>query len=315
MVEREPSEIPVLIVGFNRPHLISQIINAIRNEKPGVVFFAQDGPRPGHVEDQRLCNETLSAIQEIDWECKLTTLISVENIGTKQRITSAVQDVLKEHGSVIILEDDCIPTKGFISWGTEMSSHLESNKEIGMISGNRFDRVARTCTLSNFPRTWGWITNRANWEGFEPSRAQEPKKLKQAIAENVKNPFARRHWINRYTEAVNDRHMWDVQWTIHLWMKGKKTLLPPYNLVSNHGGGYDATHTMNPSLFLEWPTPVTINPYDHCLQEVSETVRHGIEPILLRLEALIGVLNRIGALRLSANLALLIRRLIARTMR
>ena len=309
--EEVSSEIPLLIVGFNRPHLISQLITAIRQEKPRVVFFAQDGARTGNETDQRLCEETRVTINEIDWECSLYTLISSENMGTKQRLTSAVDRVLRDFKSVIILEDDCIPTKGFLGWATQMSRHLENNSKIGMLSGNRFDFTGATCTLSRFPRTWGWVTNRENWNGFKPDQRLEIEKVKTAIAQNVKNPFARRHWYARYSIAISDKHMWDVQWTIHLWTKNKKTLVPPVNLVSNLGGGEDATHTMNPSIFLDWPTPDRIDPEEYQFQRVTETVRHGIEPLLLRIEAIIGIINRIGASRLSAGMAVFIRRGIA----
>lgn len=233
-------------------------------------------------------------------------------MGTKRRLTTAVEHVLRENSSVIILEDDCIPTNGFIRWASNRMAVFKDHTGIGMVSGNRFDFQAETCTLSKFPRTWGWGTTRESWRGFQPDKAMDKEELKQIIATNVKNPFARRHWFRRYLEAVQDKHMWDVQWTIHLWGKNKSTLIPPQNLVSNQGGGADATHTFNSSIFLDWPTTPQINPKEskfHLLKD--ESSRQGVEPLLLRLEVVIGILSKSGASALARRLALSIRTIVS----
>ena len=51
------SEIPVLLMIFNRPETTEKVFNAIRQEKPKRLFVAADGPRADKTGEIERCLE------------------------------------------------------------------------------------------------------------------------------------------------------------------------------------------------------------------------------------------------------------------
>lgn len=302
---------PVLIVAFNRPHLVQALIKRLRMEKPPILFFAQDGPRANNSEDVSLCKDVLKALDFIDWHCELIILKSKTNLGTRDRVFSAVEEVLRRHDRLILLEDDCLPSSGFLRWASIMLERFEHDDSIGMISGNRFNRPSKFCSISTMPRTWGWATWKSSWQGFDPKKALPAQELRQAIARNVRGKNARRHWSRRYLNSVTDKHMWDVQWTAYLWVTNRLTIVPPLNLVSNHGTGASATHSIGPSIFTSFPAPEEVDVDSMQFQKIGKRQLRG-EPVLLRVEAVVGILDRVGQRSIAMYLAKIVKTLIGR---
>ena len=101
--------VPILLVTFNRPEHTKQTIDALRIQKPPLVYVFQDGARTGNVRDVENCALVREVIEQgIDWPCELHKVFSETNRGCRDAIIFAISEVLKQHESVIVVEDDII---------------------------------------------------------------------------------------------------------------------------------------------------------------------------------------------------------------
>ena len=77
MISDYKIEVPVLLIGFNRPEIIQQSFEQIRKAKPEKLYVAVDGPRNEVIEDVDLINKVKGIVQDIDWQCDLFALVAI----------------------------------------------------------------------------------------------------------------------------------------------------------------------------------------------------------------------------------------------
>ena len=72
---------PVLLITFNRPNHVRQVLSEIRKQQPAQLFVCQDGARDGNENDRVKCQEVRDVIKElVDWPCDLHTLYQKKNL-------------------------------------------------------------------------------------------------------------------------------------------------------------------------------------------------------------------------------------------
>ncbi|MDB6120087.1 MAG: hypothetical protein JWO08_3868, partial [Verrucomicrobiaceae bacterium] len=65
-------EVPILLLGYNRPDLMTGLINVLRGLRPLCVYVSLDGPRAHKAGDHERCQATRDVIaNQIDWPCQL----------------------------------------------------------------------------------------------------------------------------------------------------------------------------------------------------------------------------------------------------
>jgi GT2 family glycosyltransferase len=102
---------PVVIIGFNRPDLLSSVLSN-RNLADRRVYISIDGPRIE--EEANVVQESIkvaSAYLEIHPAGKLQ--FSSINLGCRRGVTAAIDWAFSFEESLIILEDDIVPSDFF----------------------------------------------------------------------------------------------------------------------------------------------------------------------------------------------------------
>ena len=172
-MEIQSFEVPILLITFNRPEHTRRTIDALRVQRPPLVFVFQDGPRAGNAYDKESCvlvRETLE--KGIDWPCELHTVFSEMNRGCRDAIIYAITEVLKLYESVIVVEDDIITSPAFYSYMCKALDYYKDRKTVFSISGHSHSPskfvVPKDYDYDVFasPRlfNWGWGTWRDRWE-------------------------------------------------------------------------------------------------------------------------------------------------------
>ena len=66
---------PILLITFNRPDHIRQVLIEIRKQQPTHLYICQDGARIGNALDKERVQQVRDVINElVDWSCELQTL-------------------------------------------------------------------------------------------------------------------------------------------------------------------------------------------------------------------------------------------------
>ena len=163
-------EIATLLFTYNRSYHTEKVLSALKENTvlPQKLFIFQDGVRKE--EDIEEWNRVNSLIQNIDW-CDNEIIVSENNKGLADSIVSGVDYVFQECDAVIVLEDDCVPNHGFLTFMTECLHKYQDTDEVYSVSGFAFPvDVEGNGTDAYFLRrisSWGWGTWKDRWACFE----------------------------------------------------------------------------------------------------------------------------------------------------
>ena len=245
------TDLPVLLIGFNRPESMRSVINAVRTAAPRSVFFAVDGPRSGSPSDNAKVQATRDLVQEIDWPCEIHTLFREVNLGCAEGVSGAITWFFDHVSEGIILEDDIIPTPDFFPFMTEMLNRYRDDHRVFSVTGS--NRIPATVLNSanqyrfcSVPQVWGWATWRDRWQTYSLDISGWRKQLpiKKLLTTVGGSPPAFVLWSANFDlmarMAVNT---WDLQLVYCAMRQGGLTVTPNVNLVTNIGWGIDSTHT------------------------------------------------------------------------
>lgn len=159
---------PIMLLFFNRPHVLKKTFEWVRHVKPRQLFLAQDGPREGYPDDEKKIAQCREIVSHIDWECEVHKNYSEKNLSCDEREFSAISWCFEYVDRLIILEDDCMPAYSFYGLCAELLERYQDDARIHMISG--FNRCGK---YKNYPYDYlfsqtcaglGWATWRRVWE-------------------------------------------------------------------------------------------------------------------------------------------------------
>ena len=241
-------DVPVLVLGFNRPTLVIDLFKSLARVQPKKIYFAVDGPRYENQTDRELVKKVQDSLSVIDWKCEVYTLFRERNLGLKKAVIDAIDWIFENEEVAIILEDDCLPIEEFFQFCAEVLEKYRHNSKVMQISGNSFVPVSDlNCDryyFSTLNDIWGWATWKRSWELFEREVPDHnsPELRKKLNEYFPKKEIAR--WFTRYiAEAkASDSQVWSTQWTLTLINNHGYSLVPQTNLVRNVGFSGDATH-------------------------------------------------------------------------
>lgn len=109
-------EAPVLLVIFNRPDTTEKVFAAIRSAKPKKLYISADGPRAGNKDDIINCAATREIVKIVDWDCDVQYRFLEHNLGCGPGPSTAISWAFEREDRLIILEDDCVPSKSFFDF-------------------------------------------------------------------------------------------------------------------------------------------------------------------------------------------------------
>ena len=244
---------PVLLLIFNRPDHTEQVMEQIRQAEPPKLFVGADGPRAGHPDDTRRCEEAREVASRIDWDCEVDTLFRDENLGCKEAISSAISWFFEHVEEGIILEDDCVPHATFFPYCSELLDRYRDDERVMVVSGNNFQPPDRDYGGSYYfsvnNHCWGWATWQRSWEHYDGNIEAWPDLRETEWLQGwLASEAAAHYWGSIFDRAVRGEiDSWAYPWTFSCWVQHGLSVLPSVNLVSNIGFGPQATHTKNNS--------------------------------------------------------------------
>lgn len=247
---------PVLVMGYRRPDLVAEVMEAVSRARPRRIFLACDGPNPDRPGEAALVGATRTAMESaITWDCEVRSRYADTNQGCRVAVQQAISWFFSEVEEGVILEDDCVPHPDFFPYCAELLERYRDNDRVMNISGdgalNYPGSVSDTSyVFSHQPLIWGWATWRRAWNHYDADLQQWANLRQDAAA--VRRIFGSRaaaDWWSRVLDGLlfdGKPDTWDYQWTFSVMARMGVSIIPAVNLVSNTGFRGDATHTFNP---------------------------------------------------------------------
>lgn len=252
---------PVLVLAYRRPHTLRQVIDALRPVAPPLLFLACDGPHPESPMEEARVKEVRELLDSaIDWPCEVHRSYSLEHLGARRGVSSAISWFFAHVEQGIILEDDCVPDPTFFPFCEELLDLYANDLRVWCITGGNYQdgrvRGQGTYYFSRYPHCWGWATWRSRWDAFDEGMASfEAFDASGLIQDIFSDPLEAAYWLRiwktQYIQPSLD--IWDYQWSFTCMSASGLTAVPNSNLITNVGDGPDATHTAG-SASLHMPT-------------------------------------------------------------
>lgn len=216
------------------------------------IYLYLDAPKNAEVlTSQTLFLKRLMDKKFIPYDVRLEIKKSESNQGIAVSMINALDWFFAQESEGIVLEDDLEFGKSFLSFTSAMLLRFRSDKDVLMISGNRYSSPQSQGDIAwcNYPQTWGWAAWKRSWEVLR-SIYLEKISLSSFSLTSPRNNF----WtMGAYYVAQGAVDTWDIPIANFMIKSGLFTVLPPVNLVSNVGNDEFATHTKDFSFPMAYP--------------------------------------------------------------
>lgn len=282
MVERAP----IALFIFNRPDHLRRMLTSLSrcvgfDQSP--IFVFADGPKTNaqlrDVEAARaVARELLLGRAEF--------CFADANKGLARSIIDGVDAVTRQHGRVIVVEDDLVLAPCFLTYMNAALERYANDENVLQISGHAFDApelaMRSQAALLPFTTTWGWATWERAWRLLDAtSKGWEQMRHDRALRRrfNLDGAYDYAGMLERQVRGRGDS--WGIRWYWTVFRNGGLVLYPPVSLVGNegmdgsgsHGRGRLRGYRPKPRQF---PDGAIALPPPHLDQEAFAAVRRAI---------------------------------------
>jgi hypothetical protein len=237
---------PIALFVYNRPEQLRRTVEALKRNllaKSSDLIIFSDAPK-SEEQAEKVC-EIRQYIHQINGFQSVNIIEREANFGLARSIIDGVTAIVSEYGRIIVLEDDMVTSRYFLTYMNDALDLFASDERVISIHGYVYP-VGRPLPDAFFLRgadCWGWATWRRGWACFN-SDGQflldelKRSKLVRAFDYNGVYPFSK--MLKDQIKGVNDS--WAVRWYASAFLAGKLTLYPSRSLVHNIGIDNSGTH-------------------------------------------------------------------------
>lgn len=237
---------PIIVFVYNRPEHARSTLKAIaKNElaSQSVLFIYADGPKSNATQEQiQKINKTREVIRKQQW-CKEVYIIeSDHNKGLAKSIISGVTEIVNNYGKVIVLEDDIVTSRGFLTYMNEALELYEKDEKVMHVSGYMYPHHKNLpeTFFFNVPLCWGWATWSRAWKYFISDSKHLFDHFEKSGSWKQFNAFGGKVLQRQLERNIDGRlNTWFVKWHASVMIREGLTLYPRKSLIENIG--YDST--------------------------------------------------------------------------
>jgi hypothetical protein len=238
---------PIILFCYKRLASTIQTINSLKNNelaKDSVLYIFSDGPK--NKEDERDIFEIRRYLKTITEFKEIIISESKENIGLSNSIINGVSKIIDEYGKVIVMEDDLITSKNFLSFINQALIHYKDNSKVFSISGftvnvNGLDTNDIYFTLRG--SSWGWGTWKDRWDNVDWEVKDYDVFVKDKKARRAFNQMGTDMTSMLNKQMRGQINSWAIRWCYHQFKNSLFTVYPAKSKIDNIGFNRNATHT------------------------------------------------------------------------
>ena len=143
---------PILLITFNRPNHVRQVLTEILKQEPQELYVCQDGAREGNNNDRIKCQEVRDVVDELTSayaighrEFTLHTLYQERNLGCGPGPAACITWFFEHVEMGIILEDDAVPHLDFFEYASALLEKYKDDESVRAI-----------CSMKLYNETFGY---------------------------------------------------------------------------------------------------------------------------------------------------------------
>jgi hypothetical protein len=246
---------PVAIFAYNRADHLRRTLDALAANplvRDSEVFAFSDAPsRPDHVEAVATVRQVLHAATGF---ARVHVIEREGNLGLTASITDGVSRVCREHGRVIVLEDDIVVAPRFLEFMNRALDRYAGEPRVMQVSGYMYpiDTTGDDDALFlPMISCWGWATWARAWENYDPQMTGYERLESDPALRARFNLNGAYDYFGMLEDARAGRtDSWGIRWHLSVFMREGLVVYPRNSLVQNvgadgsgvHGAGAPALH-------------------------------------------------------------------------
>lgn len=232
---------PIILFAFNRPDALKNTIQSLlQNEeaKDSDLYIFVDGPRPNKFGEEKKVKDVQEFVKSIEGFKSLFYTFSKENKGLGNSVITGVNQIINQYGRAIVLEDDLVLAKNFLSYMNQGLDRYEKEVKVFSICGytnkvkipHEYEYDSYFCTRSS---SWGWGTWADRWNSVDWELRDWKRYSKMARAFNK--------WGGsdcfKLLRSVKDGqgNSWAIRFCFSQFLQDKLSLFPTVSKVKNDG--------------------------------------------------------------------------------
>ena len=230
---------PIIIFTYNRyKHFEITLKSLSKNylSKESELYIFCDGPK--NLSDKKNISRIYNLYLLNKSFKKKKIILRKKNIGLKKNITQGVSQILKDYDSVIVLEDDMISSKYFLTYMNEGLKKFKNYSKVASIHAYMYPLKKKFKNKYFFLKgadCWGWGTWKRSWKKL----SLNSKKLSIKIEKN--NLIEEFNYNNTYNyfkmlkKNIKTNRSWAICWYASMFLQNMYTLNPTTSLIKNIG--------------------------------------------------------------------------------
>lgn len=232
---------PIIIFAFNRLVSLKKCVDSLLQNSEAkdsdlVVFV--DGPRADHEGEEEIVLEVRDYVKNLSGFKSISCYFSDINKGLGTSIIEGVSVVINKYGKVIVVEDDLILGRNFLSFMNQGLALYEQTRNVFSVCGytnkvripSDYHYDAYFCPRSS---SWGWATWKDRWCSCDWKLEDWDSIQRNAKAFNKWGGSDCFGMLKAWEEGKN--RSWAIRFGYNQFAQNKLSLFPILSHVQNNG--------------------------------------------------------------------------------
>lgn len=237
----------ILITCFIRSEALLETLEGLSRNRPQAdIYIASDGPR--NESDIYRIEQVRQVIENFEG-LTITPIHRVNNEGTLRNQLLALDELFKKYQFVFLLEDDTVPSDGWMEYVSAALRYCYINPKVAAITS--YNPIGQSplhsaqMHLSSTIRWWGIGFSDQTWKQFRKVKnISAPLSLVDILSESIARPGVFSKIIALKIRFSNRKSpTLDLQFSNFAHKNGFLATVPTVSQITNVGTGPDATHT------------------------------------------------------------------------
>ena len=242
---------PVAIFCYKRldhlKHCVNSLLNNNEINNSEVYFFCDNSKSE---EDSEAVTKVREFVKSIKHP-KKNIILRNKNFGLQKNLVSGISEVLENHNTVIVVEDDLILSKNFLRYMNDSLKNFKDSNDVVSIHGYCYPdiKIQDNYFFLKGADCWGWATWKEKWSLYESNAMKLLVKLLLSPHKiydfnfSIYGPYLKM-LINT---CMGNNNSWAIKWYTSAFLEGKLTLYPKHSFVFNSGLDNSGDHCNNTS--------------------------------------------------------------------
>ena len=242
---------PIVLFAYKRVDTLQRVITSLEAAdmaaETEIFIFVDAAKKENDIEKNEAVKSYLEQWKEHAVFSKVYLSFAEENKGLSKSIIGGVGQIMAQFGRAIVVEDDIVVAKDFLSFMNRSLDYYENDEKIWAITGYTEElELLEQYEYSTFPwyrcDCWGWASWKDRWESIDWEVKDYKKFMFSGKLRKKMNRGGEDMARMLDAQMAGEINSWAIRWGYAAAMQDKMIIHPTVSRVTNVGFDGDGTN-------------------------------------------------------------------------